>query len=226
MKRSSSSIYALRINPEKAPVLGLVILAVAVVSAVLRPFNISGQEAWIFLNKAAVAYLAVIIATGMIIRLFGQKTANPQTGGSRKLMSGLQITMNLLIILFFTREITAYYQYQVSVIYKAAGHQSAAVYRETSALLNRKDLILSLVWGLHAAVVIILGFWRRLRGPRLFGLAFLVFVIFKVFFYDLSSLSTPNRILSFLALGVILLMISWLYHRYKEQIMGEGEGDG
>jgi len=68
-----------------------------------------------------------------------------------------------------------------------------------------------------------LGCWLRLQGIRWFGLGFLGVVIFKVFLYDLSNLTTLYRILSFMGLGIILLTVSWLYHRYKNQIKGEND---
>ena len=122
----------------------------------------------------------------------------------------------MLIIYFFTLETNAYFHYR---------QWQAARPEDIYALGNMENLTLSLVWGLHAAILIGLGFWRKLQGIRLFGLGFMGVVIVKVFLYDLSNLSTPNRILSFMALGVILLGVSWLYHRYKHQIMGGGDDD-
>jgi len=132
---------------------------------------------------------------------------------NRTLLLSLQIALNLLIIIFFTQEINAYYDYQ-----RRLGN-----YGELSLLQNSKGLVISIIWGLHAAVLIALGFWRRLQGIRWFGLGFLGVVIFKVFLYDLSNLTTLYRILSFMGLGIILLTVSWLYHRYKNQIKGEND---
>jgi uncharacterized membrane protein len=48
----------------------------------------------------------------------------------------------------------------------------------------------------------------------LFGVA-----ILKIFIYDLSFLETLYRIFSFIGLGLILLVVSYLYQRYKDVIM-------
>jgi uncharacterized membrane protein len=129
------------------------------------------------------------------------------------LIFGLPLALNLLIIIFFTKEINAYYEYR----WRMLDYQGLAL------LQHSQDLVLSIIWGLHAAVLVALGFWRRLEGIRWFGLSFLGIVIFKVFVYDLSSLTPPYRILSFMALGIILLTVSWLYHRYKNQLRGEDD---
>lgn len=202
-----------KINPDKVPLAGFIMLFLTIFSLFVEPFRITGQEAWIFLNKGAVAYLVVILAMAFIIRLYYNETRDNQKLRRNYLFFGLQVALNLMIILFLTLETDAYFDYRRSLP------------QETMAFLNSKNLVLSLLWGMHAAILVVLGFWRRLKGIRWFGLGFLGLVILKVFLFDLSSLSTPNRILSFMALGIILLAVSWLYHRYKNQIMGGNEDE-
>jgi len=205
----------LKVNPLKIPLAGLLILALAVLSLFSQPFYITGEEIWVFLNKAAVAFLFIILAFAAIIWLYHQHAREFNAPDNPRLILGLQIALNLLIIIFFTQEINAYYDYLWRMNSNTA----------TSGLENSPDLIKSLVWGLHAAILVGIGIWRRLKGMRWFGLGFLGFVIFKVFLYDLSNLTTPYRILSFMGLGIILLAISWLYHRYKNLIVGDVDYD-
>jgi uncharacterized membrane protein len=40
----------------------------------------------------------------------------------------------------------------------------------------------------------------------------------KLFLYDLRNLETPFRILSFIVLGLMLLGVSWVYSRFREQL--------
>lgn len=197
-----------KINPEKIPLAGFLILVLTIISLFTQPFEITGEEIWIFMNKAAVTYFIVILAMAIIVWLFQRQTHHSGSQLNRSLLLGLQIALNLLIIIFFTQEINAYYRW------RSFNYQGLALYQ------NSQNLMLSMIWGLHAAVLIVLGFWRRLQGIRWFGLGFLGIVIFKVFLYDLSNLNTPYRILSFMGLGIILLAVSWLYHRYKNQIRG------
>lgn len=200
----------LKINPAKIPLAGFLILVLTIISLFTQPFLITGKEIWIFLNKAAVTYFIVILAMAIIVWLFQRQTRNSGSKLNSSLLLSLQIALNLLIIIFFTQEINAYYDYRWRLV----------SFKGLSLLQNSQDLMLSIIWGLHAAVLIVLGFWRRLKGIRWFGLGFLGIVIFKVFLYDLSNLTTPYRILSFMGLGIILLAVSWLYHRYKNQIRG------
>lgn len=205
----------LKINSEKIPLTGFLILALAIISLFTQPFIITGEETWVFLNKGAVTYLIVILALAMIVWLYDRQARNSGAKFNRSLLTVLQIALNLMIIILFTQEINAYYDY----LWRMAD------YRGLTLIQNSQNLMLSMIWGLHAAVLVGLGFWRGMKGIRWFGLGFLGVVIFKVFLYDLSNLSTPYRILSFMGLGIILLAVSWIYHRYKTQIKGENNYD-
>jgi uncharacterized membrane protein len=200
-----------RMDEFKARVSGLVVLGLSIIRLVNEPFYITGKEVWIFLPDAAIAYLAVLAVLAAMLVVY-HKLRN--TFQDQRIFLGLIILFNLIIIFFFTQEISAYYGYRSMLKVQQNGLDFMA-YR------NAKDVSLSLIWGIHAGILIVLGFWRRIQGIRWFGLGFLGLVILKVFLYDLSSLSTPYRILSFVVLGVILLGISWLYQRYKYLILGE-----
>ena len=55
---------------------------------------------------------------------------------------------------------------------------------------------------------------RASRGLRLVSLGFLLLTVGKVFLYDLGQLTGLYRIMSFLALGLSLIVVSLLYQRF------------
>jgi uncharacterized membrane protein len=57
------------------------------------------------------------------------------------------------------------------------------------------------------------GFWKRDAFVRWQALVLMAFTIGKVFTYDVLSLEKQYRILSFIALGVVLMAISFIYQR-------------
>ncbi|MGA7524836.1 MAG: DUF2339 domain-containing protein [Acidobacteriaceae bacterium] len=63
------------------------------------------------------------------------------------------------------------------------------------------------------AVLLGVGFWRRMAFLRWQGLILLAVSIGKVFTVDVSELSQGYRILSFLGLGALLLAVSFAYQR-------------
>lgn len=78
--------------------------------------------------------------------------------------------------------------------------------------------LLTVSWGLEGLALLGAGFALRERVLRLEGLALLLVCILKLFLYDLRNLETIYRILSFIALGLILLCVSWIYTRFREQV--------
>jgi uncharacterized membrane protein len=78
--------------------------------------------------------------------------------------------------------------------------------------------LLTVSWGLQGLCLLGIGFVFRARILRLQGLALLLICILKLFLYDLRNLETIYRILSFVALGVILLCVSWIYSRFRENL--------
>jgi uncharacterized membrane protein len=78
--------------------------------------------------------------------------------------------------------------------------------------------LLTVSLGLEGLALLGVGFGLRERLFRLQGLALLLFCILKLFVYDLRNLETMYRILSFVALGLILLGVSWIYTRFREHV--------
>jgi len=80
-----------------------------------------------------------------------------------------------------------------------------------------RDLTLSAAWGLYALGLLGIGLWRAHKGLRIASLVFLFLTVAKVFLYDLSALTGLYRILSFVGLGVSLIIFSLLYQRFSRK---------
>ncbi|MBZ0095613.1 MAG: DUF2339 domain-containing protein [Sulfuricella sp.] len=89
---------------------------------------------------------------------------------------------------------------------------AALLYYEVSARF------LTIAWALEGVILLAVGFPARERILRLSGLVLLLACIVKVFAYDLRELETLFRILSFIVLGLLLLGVSLIYTRYKDQL--------
>ena len=57
------------------------------------------------------------------------------------------------------------------------------------------------------------GFWKRSPFARWQALILIALTTGKVFLYDVSQLGGSYRIVSFIALGAVLLAISFVYQR-------------
>jgi uncharacterized membrane protein len=77
------------------------------------------------------------------------------------------------------------------------------------------QVILSAVWSLAGLGALVYGLLYDDRRFRLGGLALLAVAVFKVFFYDLAELESIYRVLSFIALGLLLLAGAFAYQRVR-----------
>ena len=87
----------------------------------------------------------------------------------------------------------------------------------------------SITWARFALAFLITGIRYRLTALRYCGLALFGIVAVKVFTSDLDSLDSFYRIVAFLILGVLLLLGSFLYLRFRETFSVEPPpvtGDG
>ena len=83
---------------------------------------------------------------------------------------------------------------------------------------SAQQLSLSIFWSVYALAAMAAGIWRRARPLRLFAMGLLYLSIVKVFVFDLGFLDPAYRIISFIGLGVILLLVSLLYTRFEERL--------
>jgi len=77
---------------------------------------------------------------------------------------------------------------------------------------------LTIAWGLQGTALLLAGFGLRDRQLRLSGLVVLGVCILKAFSYDFRELETVFRIFSFIGLGTLLITVSFVYSRYREQL--------
>jgi uncharacterized membrane protein len=77
---------------------------------------------------------------------------------------------------------------------------------------------LSILWGVYSLAIIGYGIFKNKSYFRIGGIALFTITLVKLFFYDIAHLSTISKTIVFVSLGVLLLIISFLYNKYKNQI--------
>jgi hypothetical protein len=76
----------------------------------------------------------------------------------------------------------------------------------------------TLAWGIVGLLVIVLGLLASQRSYRLTGLTLLVLCIGKIVFRDAWHLDERSRYITFIVLGVALILVSALYSKYRDQV--------
>jgi hypothetical protein len=78
-----------------------------------------------------------------------------------------------------------------------------------------KVVALSVLWGVIGLGAVVVGFSRKWRELRYAALGLLGVTLLKILFVDLAHARPVYRILSFLVVGVMLLCVSFVYHRHE-----------
>ncbi len=86
---------------------------------------------------------------------------------------------------------------------------------------NQYKLGLSLICGSYALGLIFAGIVKKKKHLRISAMILFSVTLFKLFFYDLASLSTISKTIVLVLLGILLLFASFLYNKYKDLLAGK-----
>ncbi|HYX53328.1 MAG TPA: DUF2339 domain-containing protein, partial [Candidatus Limnocylindrales bacterium] len=119
------------------------------------------------------------------------------------------VILNLLALRALTLEAGGYFDRQATPIYT----RNTTQYQLNQQLAFARDLSYSVIWLVYGAGLMLFGFWKQSAFVRWQALVLIAVTIGKVFIYDTWNLDQGYRVLSFIALGVVLMGVSYVYHR-------------
>ncbi len=76
----------------------------------------------------------------------------------------------------------------------------------------------TILWGVSSFILMILGMKLKKQTLRIFSLALFAITLIKLFVYDISNISEGGKIIAFILLGVLLLVISFMYQKVKKLV--------
>ncbi len=144
------------------------------------------------------------------------------------------IALLFLALIFYVtyKEIKqAYIKIKLSIPFELILHTSI-LWIASSELINWMDFFnssqsyklgISILWGMYALLLIVLGLWKKKKYLRIGAISLFSITLIKLFFYDISHLNTIAKTIVFVSLGVLLLIISFLYNKYKTLISDEAK---
>jgi uncharacterized membrane protein len=153
------------------------------------------RDAWVYLNARHMVCLFVVVTTLAYARACGRLPLQPQV--QRSWASGLYAVGTVALLLLLSAETYEGFRSKVADPRHAEWLAQMAV---------------SVVWGLFAAAMLVLGFMRHVRPLRLGALALFGLCAAKLAVVDLASVQQVYRIISFAALGGLMIGASYLYH--------------
>jgi len=82
---------------------------------------------------------------------------------------------------------------------------------------------LTIVWALFSFTIMWLGMKYKYKTLRIISLSFFTAALVKLFLFDIRDISAGGKIAAFIMLGVLLLVISFMYQRLKKIIIDHEE---
>jgi uncharacterized membrane protein len=80
-----------------------------------------------------------------------------------------------------------------------------------------------ILWGIFAFIFLIIGIKKQWKNLRIIALSLLGITIVKLFIYDIKNVSETGKIIAFILLGILILVISFVYQKIKKLVTDEDE---
>ena len=162
----------------------------------------------VLFNARFVTYLAAITVLGWMAYYSAKRP------DYRPALAISIIAINILALMAGTYEISDAFNPTMPANYNEYAQIQA--WQNWQNMRVARDFSFSAFWMLYGAALMGVGFWKKSAFLRWQGLVLLAFVTLKVMIHDMGSLDKIYRILSAIVLGVLLLAISFVYQRKKQ----------
>lgn len=84
-----------------------------------------------------------------------------------------------------------------------------------------KGIVVTLLWLLTAVVLFVVGVRFKSIPLRMASIALMGVTLLKLVALDSLTFSTLQKVVAYLVLGVLLLLVSYFYQRFKQQLFGD-----
>ncbi len=82
---------------------------------------------------------------------------------------------------------------------------------------------LPIIWGLCSFCFMWLGMKYKFKPLRIISLVLFLITLMKLFIFDIRNIPIAGKIAAFFCLGVLLLIVSFMYQRLKKIIIQDEE---
>src|SRR5262249_1984474 len=83
-------------------------------------------------------------------------------------------------------------------------------------LVGARSGMITLLLGLEGLVVFVFALMVKERSFRLSGLGLLIACVGKIFFVDVWGMETRDKIITFIAVGAVLVTVAFLWSKHRE----------
>ncbi len=181
-------------------------------------------------NESRILFGAVAVYVFVFLRLYSFDSFLPETHRAL-LLNGRFVTFSISAVSFW---LGAWWLKETLRLPAAAGYVTGHLILLSACLFELNDWILtgvsienrasviaigvSILMALYAVVLIGIGVAARSVLDRILGLGLIGLVVLKLYLFDVWEASRLFRMAAFVALGILLLLTSYLYSRFRPTI--------
>jgi uncharacterized membrane protein len=161
-----------------------------------------------------VHWLSAVVMAVLLARLMGMIRKNEsQFSGTKDLITWVCC---LVTVIFLSVEI---HLFMNALFYSSSNplEQIERVYIKTG---------LPILWGICSFIFMWLGMRHKYRTLRIVSLTLFTITLIKLFIFDIRNIPPAGKIAAFFCLGILLLVVSFMYQRLKKIIIDDEKNKG
>ncbi len=98
-------------------------------------------------------------------------------------------------------------------------------FQENAHFINKQTVKIGypIIWGIVSFMMMLIGMKYKYRTLRIISLTTFSVILLKLFLFDIKGASEAGKIVAFILLGVLLLVISFMYQKLKNLLLDNKE---
>ncbi|MHC4417038.1 MAG: DUF2339 domain-containing protein [Planctomycetota bacterium] len=157
----------------------------------------------IFLNLPFA--IALIFVAGLFLTAWLFSSQKQKDEYSTEFATAFVLAAIAVLLVLLTEQVYFYWYCRNRFVEKIANWRFLA------------HMYISVMWAMYGAALIVVGFWRKIGLLRYIAIGLFGLLLAKVFILDTATVKSVYRIAAFLATGVTLLAVSYLYQFLRKQ---------
>jgi uncharacterized membrane protein len=159
-------------------------------------------------GKIGFYYLHFVLTIGIILILIALKKVSSTVLINELAEKWLAAIITVVGLIIATVELD-----QILVVAFAGSFSIGTVLRHTQTEGY------TVLWGIYSFLIMIRGMKKQNKLLRILALSIFSVTLLKLFIFDIQNISDAGKILAFISLGVLLLVVSFLYQKLKKIII-------
>lgn len=178
-------------------------------------------DRWFFVNEVVLnnrlAFSAAIHWAGVALLFV---LIYESVKGVREVYKGQALTAVTYVIAIASLIVISCSLYYPWLLLNSANESTLSYYTNLY-----EKAVLSITWGLSSFVMMWLGLRNSFKPLRWVSIILFGVTLVKLFLYDIRNIPAGGKIAAFILLGVLLLVISFMYQRLKKLIIDDEKQD-